>query len=145
MRRGVWNLRSQRCFSRISKALGAVKKREGFRVTHFSVQGNHMHLIIEANDRPTLTNGMRALLIRVARSLNRLMGTRGRLYEDRYFETIIKSRRQMNVTVRYVLENHAKHMRQLGKAAPAIDPFSSAVCRELVCDGESRLARSAFR
>jgi REP element-mobilizing transposase RayT len=144
MRRGVWNLRSQRCFRRISTALGAIRHREAFRVTHFSVQGNHVHLIVEAEDRPTFTNGMRALLIRVARSLNRLMGTRGRLYADRFHETIITSRRQMNMTIRYVLGNHAKHMRAIGKEAPPVDPFSSATCRELVCDGESWLARNAF-
>jgi putative transposase len=144
MRRGVWNLRSQRCFGRISSALRAVQKRDGFRITHFSVQGNHVHLIVEADDRPALTNGMRALLIRVAHSLNRLMGTRGRLYEDRYYETIVTSRRQMQVVIRYVLENHAKHMRQIGKDAAPIDRFSSAVCTELVCDGRSSLMRSAF-
>jgi REP element-mobilizing transposase RayT len=132
VRRGVWNLRSQRCFGRISRALRGVQNRDGFRVTHFSVQGNHLHLIVEADDRPTLTNGMRALLIRIARSLNALMGTRGRLYADRYHETIVTSRRQMNVVVRYVLENHAKHMRQIGKVAPPVDHFSSAVCTRLV-------------
>lgn len=137
MRRGVWNLRSQRCFGRISRALRAVQQRAGFRVTHFSVQGNHVHLIVEADDRATLTNGMRALLIRVARSLNRLMGTRGRLYADRYHETVVTSRRQMQVVIRYVLENHARHMRQIGKEAPAVDRFSSAVRGELV-------VRSAF-
>jgi len=137
VRRSVWNLRSQRCFGRISRALRAVQQREGFRILHFSVQGNHVHLIVEANDRAALTNGMRALLIRVARSLNALMGTRGRVYEDRYHETVVRSRSQMRVVVRYVLENHAKHMRQIGKEAPALDRFSSAVCAQLV-------TRSAF-
>ena len=144
MRRGVWNLRSQRCFKRISRALSAVKGREAFRITQFSVQGNHVHLLIEAEHRAALTNGMRALLIRIARSLNTLMGTRGRVFADRYHETVITSRRQVGAAIRYVLENHAKHMRELGKAAPAIDPFSSAVCGDLVTNARSWLARTAF-
>jgi len=129
---------------RISRALRAIKRREGFRVTHFSVQGNHLHLIVEAADRSTFSNGMRALLIRIARSLNALMGSRGRLYEDRYHETVVTSRRQMRVVIRYVLDNHAKHMRQIGKAAPPLDCFSSAACAELVSEGTSVLIRSAL-
>jgi hypothetical protein len=50
----------------------------------------------------------------------------------------------MQVVIRYVLENHAKHMRQIGKEAPVTDSFSSAVCRELVCEGRSWLIRNAF-
>jgi hypothetical protein len=38
------NLRSQRCFTPIRRALGEVAKREGVRVVHFSVQHNHVHL-----------------------------------------------------------------------------------------------------
>ena len=131
VRKGVWNLRSQRCFTRVSGALSAVQKREGFRVTHFSVQGNHVHLLLEAEDRATLTNGMRALLIRIARSLNKLMGRTGSLYADRFHERIVRSRSQMATVVRYVLANHRKHMRQVGKDAPALDPVSSAVRTEL--------------
>jgi len=137
VRRHVWNLRSQRCFGLVSAALRAVQRREGFRVIHFSVQGNHLHLIIEAEDRATFTGGARALLIRLAKSLNALMGTRGRVYADRFHETIVTSRRQMQVVVRYVLENHVRHMRKLGKSAPSIDRCSSAVCTQLV-------VRSAF-
>lgn len=144
MRRGVWNLRSQRCFRRIAAALRAVQRREGFHVTHFSVQGNHVHLLVEAESRAALSNGMRALLIRIARSLNELMGARGRLYEDRFHERAITSRRQVLAVIRYVLENHARHMRELGKGAPAIDPFSSAARAELVSDARSWLVRSAF-
>ena len=60
MQRGVWNLRSQRCFRPIATALRAVRDRDGFRVVHFSVQGNHMHLVTEADDRGAMSNGMRA-------------------------------------------------------------------------------------
>jgi REP element-mobilizing transposase RayT len=126
MRRGVWNLRSQRCFGPISEALRKLQRREGFRVVHFSVQGNHLHLVTEADDRAAMSNGMRALLIRIARKLNRLMGTRGRLYADRFHERALTSSRAVFNVVRYVLENHSKHLQQIGKLAPPVsDPFSS--------------------
>jgi REP element-mobilizing transposase RayT len=146
VRHGVWNLRSQRCFSRIAGALGAVRGREGFRVLHFSVQGNHMHLVTEARDRAALSNGMRALLIRIAHSINALMGSRGRLYADRYHERIVSSRTQMRNVLRYVLENHARHMQQIGKGhlAAAVDGYSSAVRNDLVSSAESWLACDAL-
>ncbi|MBI2395790.1 MAG: transposase [Deltaproteobacteria bacterium] len=132
MRRGVWNLRSQRCFRPIAEALRAVRAREGFRVVHFSVQGNHLHLVTEADDRRAMSNGMRALLIRFAKRLNRVMGSKGRLYADRFHERILRTPTEMRNVLRYVLGNHARHAAQVGKQFVGLDPFSSAVVRDAV-------------
>jgi hypothetical protein len=48
-------------------------------VVHYSIQGNHLHLIVEADDAAALSRGLQGLLIRVARSLNRVAGRRGKL------------------------------------------------------------------
>jgi putative transposase len=48
-RRHVWNLRSRRCHRVISGALRGVSRRLDFAVVHFSVQGNHVHLIVEVS------------------------------------------------------------------------------------------------
>ena len=37
-----------------------------FRVVHFSVQQDHLHLIVEGDERVVLQNGNRALAIRIA-------------------------------------------------------------------------------
>jgi len=47
----VWNLRSQRCFRLILRCLRKARGRFGLRVIHFTVLGNHLHLIVEA-ERP---------------------------------------------------------------------------------------------
>jgi REP element-mobilizing transposase RayT len=62
----VWNLRSERSFRIIDAALCAVRARRDFRVVHFSLQGNHVHLIVEAAGTRALANGMRALSIRLS-------------------------------------------------------------------------------
>lgn len=126
MRHGTWNLRAQRCYQRMLRAFRAVRARAGFRITHFSVQGNHVHMLVEAGDRPTLSNGMRAVLIRFALTLNRLMGKRGPRFVDRYHESILGSATAVRRCLRYVLENHARHMAAIGKVGPPIDRFSSA-------------------
>ena len=43
IRREVWNLRTHRCFRALRYALARGCERFGFRLVHFSVQGNHMH------------------------------------------------------------------------------------------------------
>ncbi len=126
MRRGTWNLRSQRCYRPLLSAFRAVRSRLGFRVTHFSVQGNHVHMLIEAHDRRSLSNGLRALLIRFARALNGVMNARGPRFSDRYHESILATASAVRRCLRYVLENHARHMAKIGKVGPRLDPFSSA-------------------
>jgi len=137
MRRGVWNLRAQRCFRPIAQALSKVRGREGFRVVHFSVQGNHLHLVVEASDRPSMTQGLRALLIRVAKRLNEVMGTHGGVYADRFHERVLRTPSEVRNAVRYVLRNHEHHY----AATPAPDRFSSAVATDVVSAPDSWLLR----
>lgn len=42
-----------------------------FRTCHFSVQSNHVHLLVEAKDRQALSRGVQGLAIRLARSVDR--------------------------------------------------------------------------
>jgi len=126
MRRGTWNLRAQRCYQPLLQAFRGVRKRSGFRVTHFSVQGNHVHMLVEGADRRAMSNGLRALLIRFARALNGVMGARGSRFQDRYHESVLETASAVRRCLRYVLENHARHMARIGKMGPAVDPFSSA-------------------
>jgi len=118
----VWNLRAQRCLRPIDEALRALLDRESARVTHFSIQGNHVHMVVEAHDRRALSSAMRSLTIRVARGLNRVMGRRGRVLAQRYHARTLRSPTEVRNVVRYVLANHAKHVR----GAPLGDPWSSA-------------------
>jgi len=76
----VWNLRSRRCFSRISRCFSYGRDRFGFRLVHFSVQGNHLHLVVEAQDERALARGMQGLGVRIAKALNRLMGRKGTVF-----------------------------------------------------------------
>ena len=118
----VWNLRAQRCLRPIDRALRALLSPSSARVTHFSVQGNHVHLVVEAEDRAALTRAMRSLTIRIARRLNRVMGRRGRVLAQRYHARALRSPTEVRNVIRYVLANHARHV----PGAPLADPWSSA-------------------
>ena len=96
--------------------------RNDFRVVHFSVQGNHLHLIVEAAD-DRLSSGAHGLAIRVARQVNRVLGRSGRFWDDRYHARTLETPREVRNAIVYVLMNAKKH--HPGEA-PDIDPCSSA-------------------
>ena len=87
----VWNLRSERSFAIIHAALTAARRRPDSRIVHFSVQGNHIHLIVEAAGTAALSNAVRALSIRIARRLNRMMGRSGPVFEDRFHSHVLRT------------------------------------------------------
>src|SRR6202158_5910812 len=70
VRPDVANLRAPASVSALRRSLESIRARSGFRVVHFSIQTNHVHLMVEAHDRVALSRGMQALQIRAARALN---------------------------------------------------------------------------
>ncbi|MBP9204699.1 MAG: transposase [Kofleriaceae bacterium] len=81
----------------------------GFRVLHYALEGNHLHLIVEADDDTALSRGMKGLAIRLARGWNKAFARRGRVFADRYHARPVTSPTQMRNTLRYVLFNHVSH------------------------------------
>ena len=130
----------------ISAALRAVaSERPGFRVVHFSVQGNHIHLIVEAVDSRTLSGALRALQIRVARGLNAIMSTRGRRFDDRYHEHVLNTPMETRNALLYVVGNRAVHLARVGKAPQrGLDPFSSVARADLIRPPGSWLLREGW-
>jgi REP element-mobilizing transposase RayT len=125
----VWNLRSQRSLRVFEQAVTAAhKSRSDFAVVHFSLQGNHLHLIVEAADRRSLSRGVQGLTVRLAKGLNRLMGRRGKVFADRYHAHALATPAEVRNALAYVLLNHRSHRARAGErplhASP--DPFSSA-------------------
>jgi putative transposase len=125
----VWNLRSERSFRLIDAALRGSQRRSGCRVVHYSVQGNHLHLIVEADGKRAFSNGIRALGIRLALGLNRMMGRTGPVFADRYNAHVLRTPAEVRNAVRYVLGNFESHAARRGEPRSTkgwVDPFSSA-------------------
>src|SRR2546422_838164 len=77
MRREVWSLRTHRCFRALKRSFARGCERFGFRLIDFSVQGNHIHMIVEAPDVVALGRAIKGLAVRMARALNKVMSRRG--------------------------------------------------------------------
>lgn len=127
-REHVWNLRSRRCHAIIAAALRGILGRPGFRVVHFSIQGDHLHFIVEAEDAKALASGMKSFSGRIAIRLNQLMGRRGRVLTDRYHAHVLRTPAEVQNALEYVLGNFASHARRRGEAVgdAYVDPYSSA-------------------
>ena len=109
MEPGVWNLRTQRCFGAMKRAMYAGAVRGGFRLVHYAVMGNHVHLIVEAPDRVKLARGMQGLGVRIARALNRVMGRSGRVIGDRYHAHVLRTLAEVRRARAYLLTNARRH------------------------------------
>jgi putative transposase len=120
----VWNLRSRRCFQALNACFRASLGRFGLRLIEFSILGNHLHLVVEADDNESLSSGMQGLAVRIAKALNRLMGSRGPVLADHYHARLLRTPTELVNAIAYVLGNAAHHY---GEDA-ASDPFSSANC-----------------
>ena len=94
--------------------------RFGFRLVHYSVMGNHVHLIVEAPDRRALSRAMKGLGVRIARALNCVMKRSGQVVGDRYHAHILKTPSEVK-RARSYLRNNARH--HYGHVSA--DPFSS--------------------
>jgi hypothetical protein len=94
--------------------------RFGFRLVHFSVQSNHLHLVAEAGDRHALALGMQGLLIRVAKALNKLWARRGAVFFDRYHARILRTPREVRNAARTWLVRLG--WRRHGRIDPATVP-----------------------
>ncbi len=109
VRAGLESLRASRSFAVVRGALRESARREGFRLNHFSVQSNHLHLLVEAEDRSALARGMIGLATRIARRLNRLWRRRGAVFAERYHSLALRSGKQVRNALRYVLNNVLRH------------------------------------
>ena len=129
MKPHVWQLRSRRCFRIIEGALYAALAKVGTRIAQFSVQHNHIHLVVETQNRLRLARVIQGLAIKTAKGLNKLMEREGKVFADRYHSRALKTPSEVRAALVYVLANARKHLAPLGKKLPAdwIDQeFSSA-------------------
>ena len=129
VREGVPGLRNGKAYNVIADAFRKGRNRPGrlvdgeFRLVHYSIQQDHLHLIVEAKDRASLSHGVQGLGIRLARKLNAFFGISGRFFRDRYHDRILRSPTEVRNALRYVLGNGRKHGRHRDPKKP--DPFSS--------------------
>ena len=124
VRRGLPWLRTPKTYRVLERALRASKEKKGFALVQFSVQRDHLHLLVETTCKRRLARGMQGLAIRIAKALNRLWRRRlGSVFAERYFSRLCEDLRQIKRALAYVLNNGRKHGTWNSPTRP--DPYSS--------------------
>ncbi len=91
--------------------------RRYFHILHYSLQWNHIHLIIEAADNKALFSGMRSF----TNTFVKVMG-KGSIQKERYHLHPLKSMKETKNAFRYVIFNEVHHSKKTSMRA---DLFSS--------------------
>ncbi len=86
-----------------------LRRDTSFRILHFSIQANHLHLIVEAGSKGTLASGLQGLAIWIARRVNAVLGRRGTVFAERYHARALTYPKDVRNTIVYVLQNHRHH------------------------------------
>ncbi len=107
-KREVAFLRKEHVFAHVRAGIRAAQRAD-WRVVHFSVQGDHVHLLVEAEDGATLRSGMQGLTTRLARAINKALRRRGKVWADRHHRRELTKPREVRNAIAYVLLNHRKH------------------------------------
>lgn len=145
----VPSLRRKRALEWIRESI-KLAHTEHFRILHFSVMPDHLHLLVEADNKRYLSRGMQGLKVRLSRRLNSVFDRAGTFFRERYEAHPVTSAPMMRQTLAFVLANFRRHAARR-KPASWIDPYSSAaeflgrVEPEVVAAARTRLARAANR
>jgi REP element-mobilizing transposase RayT len=131
----VGNLRRRKMYKAMREATIVAAVRERIRIVHISLQRNHVHLLVEAENKQTLARGMQGFQISAARNINTLLGDdkyrrrRGPVFADRYHLEVISSPTRARHALSYILSNWRKHGedRRGLTSTWLVDPYSSGI------------------
>jgi hypothetical protein len=87
-----------------------------------------VHLLVEAASARDLACGLKSVVARFARAVNRVFRRAGQVLADRCYVHVLRTPREVRNAIAYVLLNARRHLAKAGRALPrlaAIDPASS--------------------
>ena len=126
-------LRRKDTYLALREATIVTARREDFRISHMSIQRDHIHLIVEADSKRALSKGVQGFSISAAWQINKAITARGgdrrtgRVISDRYHVRTLTSPRAVRNTLAYVLGNWRHHGEDRAPVAQTwkVDPYSS--------------------
>jgi hypothetical protein len=125
VRDGIESLRSVAVVKEVERTFRLCDRR-GFRLVHYSIQGDHLHAIVEADGAEALGRGMKSLAARFARAVNRALRRAGPVLRERYHRVVLSTPTQVRNALRYVLLNARRHAATRLRGSVRLDPASSA-------------------
>jgi REP element-mobilizing transposase RayT len=128
VKRDVHQLRSAKLVNELERSWREACDRGRFRLVQYSIQGDHVHLIVEASSVRDLACGLKSIVARFARAVNRVWHRTGAVLADRCHLHVLRTPREVRNAIAYVLLNARRHLAKAGGSLPRvawIDPASS--------------------
>jgi len=114
------DLKNKSILSILKKAILNTRK-QGLRVIHYSLEFDHVHLLIEAENNLILAKGMQSFGVTFSKAINRLRKLKGGVYKHRYHFRRIVGARQLKNVLNYIFSNGVKHK----TAKTIVNPYNS--------------------
>ena len=99
-------------YKAVEGALWAAARNEDGLLCDFSVQNDHLHLVMDAANSKAMRSAVSGLAIRVAKAINGLCERKGRVFADRYHSRVLRTPTEVRQVRHYVRDNFRKHLRQ---------------------------------
>jgi hypothetical protein len=125
----VGRLRTKKAYQCVRRALRGLLTRsavpERFRICHLSIQGTHIHAIVEAGSTAALSRGMQGFQISLAKQLNAALDRSGRVFVDRFHMRVLRTPREVRNAIAYLVNNWRHHGEDRDFPGRAIDPYAT--------------------
>lgn len=82
---------------------------KGLKIIHYSLEYNHVHLLVEAKNNLVLHKGMQAFGITFSKAINKFKKVKGAVYKHRYHFRQISGHRDLKNVLNYIFHNGVKH------------------------------------
>jgi REP element-mobilizing transposase RayT len=125
LREDVPCLRRRHLFRVIRQAIARTAARPRLRLTQFTVQGNHLHLYGEPAHRDALSRGLQGTVSLIARRINRALGRRGKVFDDRYHARYLRTPAEVRAALCYLLNNWRRHREDRRAPGALVDWYST--------------------
>lgn len=102
----------------------AIKKARmiGLKIIHYTLEYDHVHLLVEADSKAELGSGMQSFGITFSKGINKLKKAKGQVYKTRYHLRKLKTPAEVKNVIQYILGNSVKH-----KTSSFINQYNSLV------------------
>ena len=140
----VWRLDGRRMLPAVVNALAESADRFGTRFVFYRIEKDHLLLLLESPDRVSLERAMQGFGIRLSKALNRVMGSAGSVFAERYHLHVLETPDEVADALYRVLHEPRPHRSPpyVAELAPA---RSRVLRRALTTREGKRLARAIPR
>lgn len=101
-------------------------RQKGLKIIHYTLEYDHIHLLVESDNNETLGRGMQSFGISFSKGINKIKATKGKVFKTRYHFRKLKTPKEVKNAINYIFGNSIKHK----NAISVVSPYNSLVAVE---------------